>query len=145
MNNHHFYLLSLSLSFHSAEDRILEKHHKLMGNEAAMKTFSLVLLANANNTNNKRLLKANFTSCMYSTMSNLHVCNQSQFFFLLKKTKQNLASAFLDWHSLLHSVPEKVFHCLCCKILGIHVMPHCVGQQKNAINFQLLFRAPPST
>jgi len=34
---------------------------------------------------------------------------------LLKKTKQNLASAFLDWHSLLHSVPEtfKRFFIVC--------------------------------
>ena len=101
MNNQHFYLLSLSLSFHSAEDRILEKHHKLMGNEAAMKTFSLVLLTNANNTNNKRLLKANYTSCMYSTMSNLHVCNQSQFFFLLKKNKTWL---LLFWTDTLYCV-----------------------------------------
>jgi len=86
MNNQHFYLLSLSLSFHSAEDRILEKRHKLMGNEAAMKTFSLVLLANANKTNNKRLLKANYTSCMNHVKS---TCMQSKSVFLLVKKTQN--------------------------------------------------------
>jgi len=97
MNNQHFYLLSLSLSFHSAEDRILEKRHKLMGNEAAMKTFSLVLLAIANNTNDKRLLKVNYTICMYHVKS-----MQSKSVFLL--VKKNKTWLLLFWTDTLYCI-----------------------------------------